>query len=118
MPAGTRRPKDANTGSESHHGVGCYRNRQKAHDPDQFCFGERPHEANLWGCKKLNMPLSEWGGGWLAYGTFDSEGAWIFDKRRAMFNGERRAGHRLSPEPSAHDRHMPLAIATHACPSW
>lgn len=66
----------------TYYGVGCYRNRQKAFKPEAFCYGERQHEANIWGCKKLNMPVSEWGGGWLDYGQFDSAGVWRFDKAR------------------------------------
>lgn len=66
----------------SYYGVGCYRNRQKSYKPEAFCFGERQYEANIWGCKKLNMPIYEWGGGWLDYGQFDSKGAWHFDKGR------------------------------------
>jgi len=66
----------------TYYGVGCYRNRQKAYKPEQFCFGEKEYEANIWGCKKLNMPINEWGGGWLDYGEFDKSGTWHFDKNR------------------------------------
>ncbi|MCU7976441.1 zinc ribbon domain-containing protein [Shewanella sp. SW36] len=65
-----------------YHGVGCYRNRQKAYKPAQFCFGDKEYEANIWGCKRLNMPINEWGGGWLDYGEFDGAGVWHFDKKR------------------------------------
>ena len=66
----------------TYYGVGCYRNRQKAYNPKQYCFGEREFEANIWGCKRLNMPVNEWGGGWLDYGKFDDQGVWYFDKDR------------------------------------
>ena len=66
----------------TYYGVGCYRNRQKAYRPEQFCFGEKEYEANIWGCKRLNMPINEWGGGWLDYGGFDKSGVWHFDKDR------------------------------------
>lgn len=46
------------------------------------CFGEHEHEANIWGCKRLGMPLTRWGGGWLEYGWFDKNGVWHFDKAR------------------------------------
>lgn len=46
----------------TYYGVGCYRIRQKAYNPKQFCFGEKEYEANIWGCKRLNMPIYEWGG--------------------------------------------------------
>lgn len=66
----------------TYYGVGCYRSRQKAYQPEQFCFGEREHEANIWGCKRLNMPINEWGVGWLNHGRFDESGVWYFDKDR------------------------------------
>ena len=66
----------------TYYGVGCYRNRQRAYQPEQFCFGEKEFEANIWGCKRLNMPINEWGGGWLDYGEFGKSGTWHFDKDR------------------------------------
>mgnify|MGYP000969093932 CR=1 FL=1 len=66
----------------TYYGVGCYRNRQKAFKPEAYCYGERQYEANIWGCKKLGMPIYEWGGGWLDYGQFDANGVWRFDKAR------------------------------------
>ena len=66
----------------TYYGVGCYRNRQKAYRPEQYCFGENDYEANFWGCKRLNMPISEYGGGWLDFGEFDKSGVWHFDKNR------------------------------------
>jgi len=66
----------------TYYGVGCFRNRQKAYKPEQFCFGEKEYEANIWGCKRLNMPIYEWGGSWLDYGQFNKAGVWHFDKQR------------------------------------
>lgn len=66
----------------TYYGVGCFRNRQKAFNPEQFCFGEKVHELNIWGCKRLELPIYEWGGGWLEYGQFDQSGVWHFDKDR------------------------------------
>lgn len=66
----------------AYYGVGCYRNRLKAYQPGQYCFGETDYEANVWGCKRLNMPISDYGGGWLDYGKFDKSGVWYFDKNR------------------------------------
>ena len=60
--------------------AGCYRNRQKTSDRDLYCFGKEAHEANIWGCKRLGLPALAWGGGWLDYGQFDSNGIWHFDK--------------------------------------
>lgn len=64
-----------------YHGMGCYRERQKAYMREQYCFGERDYEFNIWGCKRLQMPIVAWGG-WLTYGEFDDKGAWRFDKAR------------------------------------
>ncbi len=66
----------------TYYGLGCFKNRQKAYKPEQYCFGEKDYEANIWGCKKLNMPIYEWGGGWLEYGHIDKSGIWHFDKNR------------------------------------
>ena len=62
-------------------GVGCFRDRQKAYDSEMYCYGSAAYERNIWGCKRLNMPLYEWGGGWLELGAFDSKGLWHFDKK-------------------------------------
>ncbi|MCK5242820.1 zinc ribbon domain-containing protein [bacterium] len=64
----------------TYYGVGCYRNRIKAYKPKQYCFGESDYDANIWGCKRMNMPIYEWGGGWLEYGELDNAGIWYFDK--------------------------------------
>lgn len=65
-----------------YYGVGCYRERLKAFKPEQYCFGQQEYEYNIWGCKRLNMPITSWGGGWLDYGRFDQHGVWHFDKKR------------------------------------
>jgi hypothetical protein len=66
----------------TYYGVGCFRSKKKAYKPEQYCFGESEYEANIWGCKRLNMPINEWGGGWLSYGSFNKSGVWVFDKNR------------------------------------
>ncbi|MDY6904108.1 MAG: zinc ribbon domain-containing protein [Thermodesulfobacteriota bacterium] len=63
-------------------GLGCFQGRQKAYDPAQYCYGESAWDCNIWGCKRLNMPISSFGGGWLDYGRFDQSGTWMFDKNR------------------------------------
>jgi hypothetical protein len=79
-------------------GVGCYRNRQKAFDPNQHCFGETQWEFNIWGCKRLEMPLHEWGGGWLELGRMDSKGVWHVDKARIRHELELKVHeHELCP---------------------
>lgn len=65
-----------------YYGLGCYQSRLKAYDQISYCFGDNQHEYNIWGCKRLAMPLSEWGGGWLSMGIMDQNGIWHFDKDR------------------------------------
>lgn len=72
-----------------YHGVGCFRNQQKAYNKEQYCFGENIYEFNIWGCKRLEMPFSEWGGSWLEYGSLDDNGIWHFDKQRIRHELER-----------------------------
>ncbi len=60
----------------------CYGKRQASPDPAQYCFGNNRLEYNLWGCRRLDMPIDEAGHGWMAYGRLDEEGLWHFDKAR------------------------------------
>ena len=69
-------------------GAGCFRECQLSHNPEQYCFGEREYEFNIWGCKRLGMPLTDWGGGWLDYGSFDSAGVWHLQKDRILHDLE------------------------------
>lgn len=82
--------RPAKKSSLIYHAVGCYRERQKAFRIDQYCYGERQHEQNIWGCKRLNMPLVDWPGSWLEYGKFDGKGVWHFDKARIQHELEVR----------------------------
>ena len=45
--------------------VGCFRERQKSFNREQYCYGDKEYDSNIWGCKQLQMPLGQWGGGWL-----------------------------------------------------
>ena len=60
--------------------LGCYQGYQKAYNGKRYCFGESEYNINLWGCKRLEMPISAWGGGWLEHGHMDSNGVWHVDK--------------------------------------
>lgn len=62
-------------------GAGCFRSRLKAYNREQYCFGEQEYEFNIWGCKRLEMPINEWAE-WLQYGELDKQGVWHFDKAR------------------------------------
>lgn len=64
-----------------HKGLGCYRKRQAAYIPQQYCFGEGMHDFNIWGCHRLRLPMNSWAE-WLTFGKFDSKGVWHFDKAR------------------------------------
>jgi hypothetical protein len=63
-------------------GGACYGKRQASEDPEQYCFGANRLEYNLWGCRRLDMPIDEAGHGWMAYGSLDAQGVWHFDKPR------------------------------------
>lgn len=76
----------------SYYGLGCFRSRLKSVDKDGHCFGMHQFERNIWGCKKLELPISEWGGGWLDHGQFDGSGAWVFDKDLIKKDIESRSG--------------------------
>jgi hypothetical protein len=63
-------------------GGGCYAQRQTSRNLADYCFGDNQLECNLWGCKRLGMPLDADGDGWLNYGAMDDQGVWTFDKAR------------------------------------
>lgn len=62
-------------------GLGCYREWASANDKKLYCFGKAEYEFNIWGCKRLNMPIFGWGINWLEQGKFDNDGVWHFDKK-------------------------------------
>ncbi len=81
-----------------YHGVGCYRNRQRAYNKEQYCYGEKSNDFNIWGCVRLQMPINEWGAGWLDFGSMDKNGVWHFDKDRIRHNLELQIhGNELCP---------------------
>ncbi|MGH8585333.1 MAG: hypothetical protein ACREWE_03840 [Gammaproteobacteria bacterium] len=76
----------------------CYSKRQASEGPEQYCFGANRLEYNLWGCRRLDMPIDEAGHGWMAYGGLDVQGVWHFDKPRISQALESAmAGCRLCP---------------------
>ena len=66
----------------TYYGIGCFRTRLESVDKATYCYGFHDYERNIWGCKKLEMPMYIWGGGWLDYGAFDKKGVWHFDKNK------------------------------------
>lgn len=67
----------------TYYGLGCFRTMREAPNWVDYCYGvHNETERNIWGCKRLEMPIYPWGGGWLEYGALDKDGVWHFDKRR------------------------------------
>jgi len=66
----------------TYYGVGCFRKMLSSGDGRQYCFGTQWPRFNIWGCVRLDMPVTPRGGGWMQYGHFDDEGNWHFDKAR------------------------------------
>ncbi len=68
---------------EVFHYIECYRSRQKAYDPIEYCSGDAHQYPafNPWCCIQVAMPFSN-NTMWLCYGKFDSDGTWIFDKQK------------------------------------
>jgi len=65
-----------------YYGIGCFRKMLSSGDGRQYCFGTDWPRFNIWGCIRLDMPVTPRGGGWLEYGHFDDEGNWHFEKAR------------------------------------
>ena len=67
----------------TYYGLGCFKTMREAPNWIDYCYGVHNEvERNIWGCKRLDMPIYPWGGGWLEYGALDKDGIWHFDKRR------------------------------------
>lgn len=64
-----------------YNGLGCFQKQQTSPRPQQYCYGLREYEFNVFGCHRLGMPLVQWAD-WLQYGKFDDRGVWHFDKAR------------------------------------
>lgn len=66
----------------TYYGLGCFKTMREAPNKANYCYGVfNDIERNIWGCKKLEMPIYPWGGGWLSYGAFDKNGVWHFNKK-------------------------------------
>lgn len=66
----------------AYYGVGCFRKMLSSGDGRQFCFGTQWQRFNIWGCIRLDMPVTHTARGWLTYGSVDDDGNWRFDKER------------------------------------
>lgn len=62
--------------------LGCYQNRQESFEPQEYCYGEREHDQNIWGCHNLGLPLSPWRESWFTWGEWNAKGEWHWDKDR------------------------------------
>jgi hypothetical protein len=97
---------DGQKGTKSdlvYYGIGCYRSRQKSYSPKQYCFGEREYDFNIWGCRRMNMPLLF--GEWLTYGRFDKSGIWYFDRQK-IYNELKKYIHENRLCPVLNPKHI------------
>lgn len=66
-------------------GLSCYRERQKAYDPEKYCFGIDAGEDNLYstnplGCRHCGITNNYWSGGWFTIGKLSHTGIFTVDK--------------------------------------
>lgn len=59
----------------------CFRQRQQAYRPGEYCFGIDDDRLNIWGCRQAHMDWTSWAD-WLGHGKFKSKDVFIFDKDR------------------------------------
>ena len=59
----------------------CFRQRQAAFSPAEYCFGVGDNAINLWGCKQIQMDWSEWAG-WFSHGRFIKDDIFQFDREK------------------------------------
>ncbi len=59
----------------------CFRQRQEAYRPPEYCFGIDEDRPNIWGCRQARMDWISWAD-WFAYGKFSKKDVFEFDKNR------------------------------------
>ncbi|MCK4626343.1 MAG: hypothetical protein KAV00_13580 [Phycisphaerae bacterium] len=59
----------------------CFRQRQEAYRPTEYCFGMDDNQLNVWGCKQARMDWTNWAS-WFSYGQFRKKDIFAFDKER------------------------------------
>lgn len=78
----------------------CYRTRRRSTSPEEHCFYDDTNNPNVWGCFQVGMPLGTTviGSEWLLLGSFESDGSFLFDKKKVIAELDRRlAPYRLCP---------------------
>ena len=61
--------------------LSCFRQRQQAYRPVEYCFGMDENQLNVWGCKLARMDWTSWAH-WLSHGRFRKKDVFAFDKER------------------------------------
>lgn len=60
----------------------CFRERERAYRPVEYCFGIDDKCLNLWGCKRVGMNWTGYNNDWLSYGKYTNQTVFGFDKKR------------------------------------
>lgn len=66
-------------------GLSCFRERQKAFDPEKYCFGHDAGDNSIYstnplGCRLCGITNAYWKGGWYTIGTLSKSGIFTVDK--------------------------------------
>jgi endonuclease YncB( thermonuclease family) len=64
-----------------HGGLRCFKQRQEAGNGEKYCFATSHRRFNLWGCRKIGLPLWHTSG-WMSWGQWDKQGRWHFNMDR------------------------------------
>jgi hypothetical protein len=65
--------------SKIRNGLSCFRERQKAFEPEKYCFGYDPGDNSIYstnplGCRLCGITNSYWRGGWYTIGNLSESG--------------------------------------------
>ena len=68
-------------------GLSCFRERQKAFDPEKYCFGYNAGDYHIYstnplGCRLCGITNAYWKGGWYTIGTLSKSGIFTVDKNQ------------------------------------
>ncbi|NLN05938.1 MAG: hypothetical protein GX166_14260 [Clostridiaceae bacterium] len=68
-------------------GLSCFRERQKAYNPQRYCYGEdignnSIYRMNPLGCRLCGIDNSYWRGGWYTIGSLSKSGIFTVDKNQ------------------------------------
>ncbi len=73
--------------SKIRNGLSCFRERQKAFNPERYCFGEDAgnnsiYATNPLGCRLCGITNAYWKGGWYTIGNLSKSGIFTVDKNQ------------------------------------